>query len=74
MAVSRHRKGHKEKVKARNKMIADEKIRVKNAQRKYIMDLIKKEQERGEFENTPSLNTQIEGPQIDSTIIEGPAI
>lgn len=74
MPKSSHRPKHKQKVKARNKRVAEEKIRAKNAQRKYIMDLIKKEQERGAFENTPMINPQIDGPQIDGPIIEGPAI
>ena len=77
MPTSKHRAKHKQKVKARNKKIADDKIAMKNAQRKYIMDLIKKEQDRGAFENNPSINPLIEGPQIDSLdspIIEGPQI
>ena len=74
MPKSKHRASHQKKVKARNKKIFDEKTAAKNAQRKYIMDLIKKEQEKGDFDNTQAINPQIEGLQIDSPIIEGPSI
>jgi hypothetical protein len=41
-------------------------------QRDFIMNLIKQEQEKGMFENMPTINP-VDGPQIDSTI-EGPSI
>jgi uncharacterized protein YjgD (DUF1641 family) len=77
MGVSKHRAKHKTKVKARNKRVTDEKAALKNAQRKYIMDLIKKEQESGAFENNPTINPIVEGPQIDGIPqidIEGPQL
>ncbi len=37
------------------------------------MNLIKQEQEKGMFENNPSVSPMIEGPAIDTTI-EGPSI
>jgi len=36
------------------------------------MDLIKKEQENGAFENTPDIS--IDGPTIDIDTIEGPSL
>ena len=39
------------------------------------MNLIKEEQEKGLFDNNPTINSPIiDGPMIDSTIIEGPSI
>ena len=38
------------------------------------MNLIKQEQEKGMFDNTPSINTSIDGPSIDGPVIEGPSI
>jgi hypothetical protein len=42
-------------------------------QKDFIMNLIKQEQEKGMFENNPSVSPMIEGPAIDTTI-EGPSI
>jgi hypothetical protein len=71
MPKSKHRKDHKKKVAARNKRIADNKKTVEKAQREFIMNLIKREQENGAFDNTPSIS--IDGPSVDSTV-EGPSI
>ena len=40
------------------------------------MNLIKQEQEKGMFENNPSLNSPIvgDGPMIDGPMIDGPMI
>jgi hypothetical protein len=70
MSKSKHRKNHKEKVQARNNRISNEKSREQKMQREFIMNLIKEEQGKGMFENTPSIN----GPIIDSTIIDTPII
>jgi len=68
MAKSRNRKDHKKKVNARNKKINDDKKRMKNAQNEFLKELIKREQERGSFDNTQSIDSvsgdQIEGPTI----------
>lgn len=72
MPKSKNRKNHKKKVAARNQRLADNKRRVEKAQREFIMDLIKREQENGAFENTPSIS--IDGPTVDSSTIEGPSI
>jgi len=37
------------------------------------MDLIKKEQENGAFENTPDISI-VDGPSIDGPSIDGPSI
>lgn len=70
MSKSKHRKNHKEKVQARNNRISNEKAREQKMQREFIMNLIKEEQGKGMFENTPSIN----GPIIDSTIVDTPII
>ena len=41
-------------------------------QRDFIMNLIKQEQEKGMFENMPTINP-VDGSQINTTI-EGPSI
>jgi len=81
MPKSKHRKNHKEKVEARRKKLADDKRRVEKAQREFIMELIKREQENGAFDNTPSINgplvgdnSMVDGPLIEGPSIEGPSI
>ena len=73
MPKSKNRKGHKQKVAARNTRIKNEKKRIEKAQREFIMDLIKKEQESGAFNDTPTIDP-ITGPVIDGPVIEGPSI
>ena len=70
MGNSRHRKGHKEKLQARKNKIQQDKNRAQKMQKEFIMNLIKQEQEKGMFENNPSIPSSI----TDATIIEGPAI
>lgn len=72
MPKSKHRKDHKKKVAARNQRLADNKKRIEKAKREFIMDLIKREQENGAFENTP--NISIDGPTIESSTVDGPSI
>lgn len=67
---TKHRKNHKQKLAARKNRLANDKARNQKAQREFIMNLIKQEQERGAFENTPS----IDGPAIDGPVIDGPAV
>jgi len=76
MPKSKHRKNHKQKVEARRKRIADDKRRVEKAQREFIMELIKREQESGAFDNTPSIDGSIVGDNsmIDGPMIEGPSL
>jgi len=75
MPKSRNRKNHKKKVEARNERISQEKKRREKSQREFIMNLIKQEQERGLFENNPSLSPSlIDGPVIDGPVIDGPEL
>jgi hypothetical protein len=66
-------KEHRKKVQARNNKLKQEKAKVQKLQRDFIMNMIKQEQEKGMFENNPTINPSIEGPAIDTTI-EGPSI
>ena len=65
-------KEHRKKVQARNAKLKQQKAKVEKMQREFIMNLIKEEQSKGMFENTPSLNL----PDVDTStpIIEGPSI
>lgn len=78
MPKSKHRKNHKQKVAARNQRLAENKKRVEKAKREFIMELIKREQEKGMFDNTPTINgplvgdnSMVDGP---TPIVEGPSI
>ena len=75
---SKHRKNHKQKVAARNLRISHEKRKTEKMQREFIMNLIKKEQEKGLFDNTTPLNQDggaiIDGPMVGGPIIDGPII
>ena len=64
-------KEHRKKVQARNNKIKQQKDKTQKMQRDFIMNLIKQEQEKGMFENMPTINP-VDGP-IDTTI-EGPSI
>jgi hypothetical protein len=72
MPKSKHRKNHKQKVQARRNRLASEKAHAQKLQREFIMNLIKQEQDKGMFENMPTLDTQ--GPILDGPIVEGPSI
>jgi len=70
-------KEHRKKVQARNSRIKQEKEKVQKMQKDFIMNLIKQEQEKGMFENNPSVlptTPGLNGPTIDTTTIEGPSI
>lgn len=70
---TKHRKNHKQKLAARNARLAQEKAKAQKFQKEFIMNLIKQEQEKGMFDNTPNINS-IDGPVIDGPVIEGPSI
>jgi septal ring factor EnvC (AmiA/AmiB activator) len=83
MPKSRHRKNHKKKAAARKQQIQENKSKMEKMQRKFLMDLIQREQEKGLFNNTTpivsdndSLILPTEGPIIGSSEIptEGPSI
>ena len=80
-------KEHRKKVQARNNKIKQQKTKMEKMQREFLMNLIKQEQEKGMFDNNPSLNGPIigDGPMIDgqnlsdrfdfgSPMIDGPTI
>lgn len=69
MANSKKKKDHKKRVDARNRKIKEDKARMAKAQREFIMNLIKKEQAEGKFENNPLIN-----PINPIEIIEGPEL
>ena len=70
MATNRHRKNHKQKVQARKNRIDNEKRKAQKAQREFIMNLIKQEQENGMYDNTtPVMTPEV----INNPIIEGPS-
>jgi len=71
MPKSRHRKNHKQKTQARKNSILNEKAREKKIQREFIMNLIKQEQEKGLYNNTPTIDAN---PIIDGPVIDGPSI
>lgn len=82
MPKSKQRKNHRQKSQARSQKIKIEKNRAQKLQTEFIMNLIKQEQERGLFENNPTIppigpmidGPLINGPIMDSSIIEGSVI
>ncbi len=72
---TKHRKNHKQKLAARKSRIEQEKAKARKYQREFIMNLIKQEQEKGMFENTPSFDGPIlDGPILDGPILDGPIL
>lgn len=79
-------KEHRKRVQARNNKIKQQKTKMENMQREFLMNLIKQEQEKGMFENNPSINGPIigDGPVFDGqnltdrfdfgSMIDGPVI
>jgi hypothetical protein len=66
MPKSKTRKNHKSKVAARNKAIKNESTKVQKAQKEFIMNLIKQEQEKGAFDNVQA------GPMMGGPLMGGP--
>lgn len=65
MPKSKARKQHKSKVKSRNERIKNEKNRMQKAQREFIEQLIKREQEKGMFDNDQTTSpNELQGPTI----------
>jgi hypothetical protein len=69
MPKSKARKNHKQKVVARRVAIKNETAKAQKFQREFIENLIKQEQEKGMFNNNPTLDPILNGP-----IIEGPTL
>lgn len=66
MGNTKHRKKHKQKLKARKNQILQDKNRMKKMQQEFFMNLINKEKEKGMFNENPVIApvTPIEGPSI----------
>lgn len=62
MPKSKARKNHKQKVAARKVAVKNESARVQKAQKEFIMNLIKQEQEKGLFDNAQA--GPMSGPMI----------
>lgn len=75
MPKSRQRKNHKQKSQARSIKMKEQKDKALKMQRDFIMNMIKQEQEKGLFENNPTINPVLPfGPTIDGPAIDGPFI
>jgi hypothetical protein len=57
MTKSRNRKNHKAKLASRKMRIQQEKKKIENMKKNFIMELIKKEQENGMFDNIPTIDS-----------------
>ena len=66
MPKSKTRKNHKTKVAARNAAVKNGANKVQKAQKEFIMNLIKQEQEKGAFDNVQS------GPMMGGPLMGGP--
>jgi hypothetical protein len=67
MPKSKNRKGHSKKVATRNMLIKNNKHKVQKVQKEFIENLIKQEQEKGLFNNNPSISDT-------EAILDGPVI
>lgn len=70
MPKSKQRKNHKQKVSDRNKNTENAKKQAQKAQREFINNLIKKEQESGKFDNNPELKEMVS----NAIIVDGPTL
>ncbi len=66
MAKSKHTKNHKKKALARKTQVQQDKNKMEKMKRDFIMNMIKKEQENGAFNNNPVVPS--------TPIVEGPII
>ena len=69
MAKSKHRKDHKKKLAARKNKIEQAKKTFQKRQREFIMEMIRKEQESGAYNNTQVVGA--EGPTLG---FDGPSL
>lgn len=70
MPKSKTRKNHKQKVAARNVAVKNESTKVQKAQKEFIMNLIKQEQEKGAFDNVQA--GPMSGPLMGGPLMGGP--
>lgn len=66
--MSKAKKEHRRKVQARNDRIGQQKSKVQKMQKEFIENLIKKEREKGMFDNNPIIEP------INDPNMEGPAL
>ena len=72
-------KEHRKKVQLRNNKLKSEKTKTDKFQKEFIMNLIKQEQEKGLFDNNPSLSGHsidgfpTDGPSFDGFPTDGPS-
>lgn len=71
---SKQGKNHKKRLAARKSRLANEKAHAQKVQKDFIMNLIKQEQEKGMFDNTPNISGPIIDGLIDGPIIDGPQV
>ena len=71
MPKSKTRKNHKSKVAARNAGVKSESTRVQKAQKEFITNLIKQEQEKGLFDNVQK-GPMMGGPMMGGPLMGGP--
>ena len=71
MGNSKHRKNHKQKVQARKNRLLQEKNRMEKMKKEFLMNLIKREQEKGLFNDNQTI--QPVGPIVGG-MVEGPSI
>ena len=79
MPKSKNRKGHKQKVASRNVAVKNEGAKAQKAQKEFIMNLIKQEQEKGMFDNTQTgplmggpLSGSLMGGPLSGSLMGGP--
>ena len=66
-------KEHRKKVQARNLKLKNEQRRRDKFQREFIMNLIKQEQEKGLYDNNPTIDgPTLGGPVLDGPVFDGP--
>ena len=71
MPKSKSRKNHKSKVAARNSAVKNGANKAQKAQKEFIMNLIKQEQEKGAFDNVQA-GPMMSGPMMSGPLMGGP--
>lgn len=75
--MGKRAKEHRKKVEKRNRMITNERKRMEKVQKEFL-DMIQEENRKGMFNSPtmplPTLDGQLTGLAINSTILNGPQI
>lgn len=69
MPKSKKRKDHKKKVEVRNTKIKESKKSNEKAQREFLMNLIKREQESGLFDSNNDISIDNNNLSVDGPVI-----